>query len=329
MAPPATACAQTARSRSRSPRPSRSSVSRAAGGFAPQLKDWVLTRVSTRFWSKAVPALVSKVTEGTKTEDCSFGLVLPNRFALQYGFGNAKPFLELGNVSVRDVRPYHGTDHMQLHATLLKAIKNSRLGGLAAAAVEKGGDNEAPCIPALLQQHDEEEDERRGEEAKRSPGSPAGEEADDESEESEPTAKSCSLPTRRGEEADDESEESEPTARSCSLRMAETSGLLTPRRARPLVQRESEPKQSNIVAVEPAAVPVKKSAMVASARTRFLELTKAVACAFKDARAEELSRQELSKALGASFGEEELQRGLEQLGEANKVFLTGDLVFLV
>jgi len=424
MAPlgsPAAAAARAARprsrSRSRSAEPKPSAASSRAQAL-PQLKDWVLTRVSTRFWSKAVPALVSRVTVGIKPEDCSLCLVLPNRFALQYGFGVAKPFFELSDVPVRDVRPYHGTDHLLLHATLLKAIRESRSGSQASREgcstvatstiarnvdLRAGGISPASATPAALTQlakpaepadlvpgmtqDDEipaaqpepavsEEDEEEMEEDRlslpRSPPERAGEEADDKSKESEPAVRSRP-PTAAESEMELEStqevpledqlasgpppqpqpqpeeaargDEPPPTTAAAPLSPAAvvhaTATPETPRRTsqgRPLAQRESEPKDASNTVVEPVAVPMGKISPVlamaekaapVNAAARFAELTKAVARAFKGARADELTRQELAKAVGHSFGEEELHQGLEQLDRAQKIFLTGDLVFLI
>jgi len=64
---------------------------------------------------------------------------------------------------------------------------------------------------------------------------------------------------------------------------------------------------------------------------RFRELTAAVAKAFRAAGGDssQLTRQELGVAVGVAFGEEELLKGLERLDAENKVFLAGDLVFMI
>lgn len=317
------------RSRSRSAGAVTKPVVQFFGKALPQPKDWVLTRVGTRFWRDAVPALVTKVSIGLKSEDCSLGLVLPNRFALQYGFGSTRRFLELSEVPIREVRPYTGRDHMQLHAVLLKAIKDSytqknTVGDVCntlsvtedqdsnlsnhvqeTSGIETPNGGAADC-PDMQNDDDDILDDKE-------PSSPSGEQADDESTDSEP-----------------------------GMQHLDSSAPDTPKQlpiARPLMRKESTEKDPNTLnktlgtpasvlgKLEPAA---SDKPALGNSMTRFRELTAAVAKAFRGADlSAQLTRQELATAIGSTFSKEELQQGLLRLDKENKIFMTGDLVFLI
>lgn len=321
------------RSRSRSPAAGASGrKQRASRGQRPQLKDWVLVRNGSRFWRDAVPALISKVTTGLSEEDFTFCLVLPNRLALQHGFGSSRPFLELSGVSIRDVRPYAGSDETQLRATLLTAIKEFRTGKAAGSTRPLLPPTTAAPEPAQLMQ----------EEVGVAPTAPQQhvQEGPQPSCDSE-LAAAPSEAAEDDDSADSEGSEAEAAAPSPAAPMPETAPTTPLPRSeearRPLTRVESLPKEAPAApAPEPAAAEIvcagktaPKAAPEPVPAKRYAELTAAVARAFRSHGAMELSRQEVEAAVGLAFGREELAQGLQRLDQENKVFLSGDLVFLI
>ncbi|CAE8618361.1 unnamed protein product, partial [Polarella glacialis] len=86
-----------------------------------EIRDWVLVRTSSRFWKDAVPALVTKVS------GASVCLVLPNKLALQHGFGSKRPFMEMRDVNIGEIRSYTGGGQSQLRGMLLAAISKDAI----------------------------------------------------------------------------------------------------------------------------------------------------------------------------------------------------------
>uniref|UniRef100_A0A7S1L6V3 Uncharacterized protein n=1 Tax=Alexandrium catenella TaxID=2925 RepID=A0A7S1L6V3_ALECA len=309
------------RSRSRLPAGADAKQVRTSRAQGPQLKDWVLVRIGSRFWRDGVPALVSRVTTGLSEGDSTVCLVLPNRLALRHGFGSSKPFQELEGVAFRDIKPYTGSDQASLGAVLLKAIKEFR------GAARGRQDTSVPSSSAGAVQSAATDVETV----------PATQE-----ETSAPTA-APELPMtveaeadglRQGEEpgpCDSEAgvANSESSVAAALEQVVPTTPLPRSGDARPLVRNESGPKEAPAAPAPEAAAAAPLYSGKPSSASRHAELTAAVARAFRSCGAMELSRHELEAALAATFGQEELSRGLQALDQENKVFLSGDLVFLI
>jgi len=364
----------------------------------PALKDWVLVRNGTRLWRNAVPALVSKISP----DSTSVCLVLPNLLALKHGFGSSKPYLELQNVLVREIRPYTGCDQANLRAMLLKAIikgagarrlerqaSDPRLACEAsprepeasepAAPMEvereqapRAADDGAPsealaeqqpsvddaigaasdllgqvepaqeplavdsefggvCLPlrsaqavlideAMLQGNDAQEDEGIGE----SETTSADYEADSETDESDatvtpPPARPVATPSPRAEA------EQPLSQQKCSL--AETGFSAAVQQRAPEAAKVSTESAKTVPMA--SAPPACADAPAACKTFDHRAFTRSVAQAFRSSRSTELSRQELAHDLLAEFSAEDIARGLCRLEEEDKVFLSGDLVFLL
>jgi len=101
---------------------------------------------------------------------------------------------------------------------------------------------------------------------------------------------------------------------------------VTPRQPRVLVRMESAQKDAD------ARAAASRRVSVPDGVARFRAFTAAVAKAFRGAvagPASQLTTQEIAKAIGDTFGADEMLQGLQRLSDEEKVFLTGDLVFLL
>lgn len=285
--------------------------------FQPQLKEWVLTRVSSRLWRDAVPAMVSKVSEG-ESGVRTVCLAVPNLLALRHGFPSKMPFREINDVQLLDVRTYGGSDQPLLRSLLLRAIEKvvherrsqsfqQRQEELSSKLFEHALEFTKEVNVASLQI-----ERHRGEDEAAS---------DPESEAEAAEAPGFAVPP-------------EPTTMptmSTLRREARTSPLevspATPPK-RQLCRQDTPPTPQEVETSGRQVVSLQAPSKAQDTRW-LLDFTRAVAQSFKQTQASEMSQQELLAAMGKSFSSEDLKLGLQQLEDNNKVFLTGDLVFLV
>lgn len=293
-----------------------------------------MTRVGTRFWSNAVPALVSRVSVGFALDECTFDLILPNRLALKHGFGSAKPYLEISLVLARDVRPYKGVDHKELHVVLLKAIRDGKRSARQTheKVESEGFDAHVPgdCPGSVRKLRDDLHEDNL---VKADPKATGAAENEDDSDYSDYSEKS---------------EENHDGSMSEVLTLNfENMPATPPRSRRSLARRFSS--QKDVIETVPNKVsekgvgdevldyqtsqngtiepntPSKENAFV-----RDRALTAAIAKAFRSAgEAAQLTRQEIATAVGSDFSIEDLTGALNILNDEEKIFLTGDLVFLL
>jgi len=107
-------------------------LTRFSSNHLPQVNTWVVVadtkgKSNNRRWVKAVPALVSQVSNvlvpGSAAE-FRVNVLVPNVLALRHNF-KAEAYRELKDVQLADVRPYPGHDQSKLQALLLNAVRNT------------------------------------------------------------------------------------------------------------------------------------------------------------------------------------------------------------
>lgn len=86
----------------------------------PSAMEWVLTRFGARSWENPVPALVTRVSNG------SLSLILPNAHANNLQPGPNSTIFELHGVPVNDVTPCFVDDLPKFQTTLAGAIRGNR-----------------------------------------------------------------------------------------------------------------------------------------------------------------------------------------------------------
>lgn len=266
-----------------------------------------MTRLKTRFWRNAVPALVTRVSVGLTADQTLLELVLPNRLALGFGFKATQPYLELQGVKLQDIRPYTGTDHMGLRQALCKAIRAKR----ASLAVPDD-------LPAT--QDDDQQAEDSGSAPEQAVTWLCGEVAEDQPGQTEGVAdvevpQTPVLTRVLAKQGSGEKEPAKVIAVACVAEKLPPGGT---------------PEVPGVAAEAPTPSPP-KAASAADARRRFEAFTAAISRAFRAAGGadEPLTRRELALAAGAEFGESEFHEGVRQLEKVNKVFVSGDLVFCI
>jgi len=165
---------------------------------------------------------------------------------------------------------------------------------------------------------------------------PLVDEADSETEASEEEESECEAPVSAAAWSPSTAATASPARKELvDVAFHTTPPRDTRRTARPLQREESDQKDVQQQPVSaPAALAAEKlppAQIVAKApASTMMDLTRAIARAFhKRGGATELSRQELEADLGGAFTPEELSQALHKLDQENKVFVSGDLVFLI
>lgn len=296
-----------------------------------------MVRRGSRRWADAVPAMVTRIREATGTLP-TVDLVIPNLLSLRCGFGCAKPFCEMFDVNLKDLRAYTGSEQSQLKDQLLKAIRidsRTRCASLSGALIITAKRPGALPLPAPLPPPLPKE---QGDTAIRTPADAGWEflrHFDPADFTEEPTSELAS--------AVDYDNKDGPSSqlRQESLPLEEQEAVVgseadpaTPRR-RQLVRQDTPPTPSDLCSLQKRATVIAELPPKARAQDAswLLEFTRAVSQAFRRARQDELTQQELvalmAEAQGMKLSHEELQEGLRVLDSQNKVFLTGDLVFSI
>lgn len=319
----------------------RQETTSAKRSFRPQVKDWVMVRRGSRRWSDAVPALVTKIREAADALP-TVDLVIPNLLSLRFGFGCAKPFFEMLDVDLKELRAYTGCEQSKLKEQLLKAIRldcrtrcASQSGTLIITAKRLGTLPLSAPLPLPPQEQDV---------VARATHEDAGwdflRHFDPTDFAEEFTSELASLAAADYDSRDGHGtqpmQETQPQEKQEAVFLCEEDPA-TPCR-RQVVRQVTPP--------DPPAPSdsLKKRSPVAEelppkARSRprdaswLLEFTCAVSRAFRRAKESELTQQELgalmAEASGVNRSNQELQEGLKALDSQNKVFLSGDLVFMI
>eukprot|EP00442_Polarella_glacialis_P047392 CAMPEP_0115084890 /NCGR_PEP_ID=MMETSP0227-20121206/21584_1 /TAXON_ID=89957 /ORGANISM="Polarella glacialis, Strain CCMP 1383" /LENGTH=346 /DNA_ID=CAMNT_0002473893 /DNA_START=90 /DNA_END=1130 /DNA_ORIENTATION=+ len=338
--------AKDVRARSRSRSPTKSSH------LTVEIRDWVLVRTSSRFWKDAVPALVTKVS------GASVCLVLPNKLALQHGFGSKRPFMEMRDVNIGEIRSYTGGGQSQLRGMLLAAISKDAIARRKMQPLPEE-EEEEPVQTAEDQQHRSTESATEAAPVEVGPAPVSVGPAP------VPVSARAQLKTSSwdhlktfdpdaftdDEAASDPADSEEETLQAPGLPEApavvqeELPPVATPDR-RQLTRRETPDTPEVVVAPSKVVSEVstvkavvcqkpaeKKPCLATSDRGKqwFIDFTRAVSKAFRHTPGcQELTRQELASLMGGeAFSVEDVQIGLQRLDQQTKVLLTGDLVFLI
>jgi len=364
-----------------------------------------MVRRGSRRWSDAVPALVTKVRQAADALP-TVDLVIPNLLSLRFGFGSARPFFEMPNMGLKELRAYTGTgcEQSKLKEQLLKAIRLDRRTRCASrpsdtliiTAKRPGTLPLSAPLPlppqerdvaarALLEdagweflQHFDPAD--FAEESTSALVLAAAEYDTEEGQGSHPRQETQpqqkqeavflseadpTMPCRRQvvtqETAPEPLEESTSELVSAAVEYDIEEGQVSHPRQEPQPQEKQEavllsegdpttPCRRQVVRLvtppEPPApagslkkLPSVIEELPHKARSRprdagwLQEFTCAVSRAFRQRKESELTQHELgalmAKASGVNWSSEELQEGLRVLDSQNKVFVTGDLVFMV
>lgn len=365
-----------------------------------------MVRRGSRRWSDAVPALVTKVCQAADALP-TVDLVIPNLLSLRFGFGSAKPFFEMIDVGLKELRAYTGGERSKLKEQLLKAIRldcRTRCASQSDKLIITAKRPRTLPLSAPLPLPPQERDVAAGatlddagweflrhfdpadfaEEpaselvsaavamanygTKDGQGSHPRQEIQPQEKreavflsEADPTMPCRQQVVRQGtpSEPPEESMSELVSAAAVGYDTEEGQGSHLRQEIQPQEKQEAvflsqaDPTtpcrrqvERQVTPPEPPAPSdsLKKHPSVINqlphkARSRprdsswLLEFTCAVSRAFRQAKEEELSQQELSdliaKASGVNWSSEELQEGLRALDSQNKVFLSGDLVFLI
>jgi len=293
-----------------------------------------MVRRGSRRWADAVPAMVTRIREATDTL-ATVDLVIPNLLSLRCGFGSAKPFCEMPDVSLKDLRAYTGSEQTQLKDQLVKAIRidcrtrcASPSGALIITAKRPGALPLPATLPPPLPK------DRAGTAI---PTAADGgweflrhfDPADFTEESTSKLASAVDYDKKDGEGSQPKLE-TLPQEEQEAVVDSEADPA-TPCQ-RQLVRQDTPPTPSDVCSHKkrPTVIAELPCAQDAS---WLLEFTRGVSRAFRQTRQDELTQQELvalmAEAEGMKLSHEELQEGLRALDSQNKVFLTGDLVILI